>query len=154
MRRLRSAPLSNPDTCPKRQAKTNHPPCLFFRGRTYMAIRFLSSDRTGLSLDAFFFATAGTKKKALQKRNAGTRGALPRTPGSFLKKAPPKTKREGLSFCKERALKASFILVYAQRMPQGFSSLIMTRFRTSTALLRPSSMVIRLSSCSMLSTRS
>ena len=41
-------------------------------------------------LDAFFFEAKGTKKKALQKRNAVSVGPAP-LPASFLKKARPKT---------------------------------------------------------------
>lgn len=43
---------------------------------------------------------------------------------------------------------------YAQDMVPGFGSTIMASLTKATALARPSSMVIRLSSCSMESTRS
>ena len=43
---------------------------------------------------------------------------------------------------------------YAQLMPVGLGSSMMMSFRKVTALRRPSSMLIRLSSCSMDSTRS
>ena len=43
---------------------------------------------------------------------------------------------------------------YAQDMVVGFSSVMMILFKKLTALRNPSSMVIKLSSCSMESTRS
>ena len=51
-------------------------------------------------------------------------------------------------------LLADFLHAHAQCIPVGLASLIMDCFKNATAFSNPSSVVIRLSSCSMLITRS
>ena len=70
------------------------------------------------------------------------------------KKHIPKNKKRCRGSFSRRFPGIKYILFYAQDMVVGFSSVMITFLRKATAFCRPSSMVIRLSSCSMESTRS
>ena len=68
--------------------------------------------------------------------------------------------RKGLCFDKMTAERICFLsaarrsIFYAQNIPPGFGALMTESLRNLTAFSSPSSLVIKLSSCSMLSTSS